>query len=140
MRISVITNGLLLTPEVVDRLEPFGLASFKITLDGDQAAHDRMRPLRGGQGTFDRIIENIRRVAHRCNIATVGSYPALLDFLKAQEFADSLVQVSFKPVIRERPAATPPRFHPAHRCRRQAARRYLHDLGGFGRRVGVRQL
>ena len=116
MRISVITNGLLLTPEVVDQLEPFGLASFKITLDGDQAAHDRMRPLRGGQGTFDRIIENIRRVAHRCNIAiggnfdesTVDSYPALLDFLKEQEFADSLVQVSFKPVIRERPAETVP--------------------------------
>ena len=115
MRVSVITNGLLLTPEVVDRLEPFGLASVKITLDGDREAHDRMRPLRGGQGTFDRIIENIRRVAPRCKIAiggnfdesTVDSYPALLDFLKAQEFADSLVQVSFKPVIREQPSATP---------------------------------
>ena len=120
MRISVITNGLLLTPEVVDRLEPFGLANVKITLDGDQQAHDRMRPLRGGQGTFDRIIENIRRVAPRISIAiggnfdasTVDSYPALLDFLKAQEFADSLVQVSFKPVIREQPASTPPGLIP----------------------------
>ena len=45
-----------------------------------------MRPLRGGQGTFDRIIENIRRVAGRCRIAiggnfdesSVDSYPALL--------------------------------------------------------------
>ena len=64
MRINVITNGLLLTPEVIDRLEPFGLNGVKVTLDGDQPTHDRMRPLRGGQGTFDRIIENIRRVAH----------------------------------------------------------------------------
>jgi uncharacterized protein len=70
-----------------------------------------MRPLRGGQGTFDRIIENIRRVAGRCRIAiggnfdeaSVDSYPALLDFLKEQEFADSLVQVSFKPIVRETP-------------------------------------
>jgi len=116
MRTNVITNGLLLTPEVVDRLEPFGLDGFKITLDGDPQTHDRMRPLRGGQGTFDRIIENVRRVAHRCNITvggnfdedTVDSYPALLDFLAAQDFADSLVQVSFKPIVREKPTTLPP--------------------------------
>ena len=38
MGINVITNGLLLTPELVDRLEPFGLSGFKVTLDGDQGA------------------------------------------------------------------------------------------------------
>ena len=59
--ISIITNGLLLTPEVVDRLLPYGLNGIKITLDGDRDTHNRMRPLRGGQGTFDRIVENIRR-------------------------------------------------------------------------------
>ena len=56
---------LLLTEEVVDRLLPFGLKGVKITLDGDRETHNRMRPLRGGQGTFDRIIENMRRVAGR---------------------------------------------------------------------------
>ncbi len=114
MQTSVITNGLLLTPEVVDRLEPYGLNGFKVTLDGDRDTHDRMRPLRGGQGTFDRIIENVRQVAHRCNIAiggnfdetSVDSYPALLDFLKEQDFADSLVKVAFKPIISTR-ADTP---------------------------------
>ena len=111
MEINVITNGLLLTPEVVDRLEPFGLNGFKVTLDGDRETHDRMRPLRGGQGTFDRIIENVERVAHRCNISiggnfdeqSVDSYPALLDFLKQQQFADSLVKVAFKPIIATEP-------------------------------------
>ena len=120
MRTNVITNGLLLTPEVVDRLEPFGLDGVKITLDGDSETHDRMRPLRGGQGTFDRIIENVRRVAHRCNITvggnfdedSVDSYPALLDFLAEQDFADSLVQVSFKPIVRQKPAASPPGIIP----------------------------
>ena len=63
MLINVITNGLLLTPEVVDRLEPFGLNGVKITLDGDRDTHNRMRPLRGGQGTFDKIIANIRQIA-----------------------------------------------------------------------------
>ena len=56
MSISIITNGLLLTSEVVDRLLPYGLKGVKITLDGDKHTHNRMRPLRGGQGTFDRII------------------------------------------------------------------------------------
>ena len=111
MATSIITNGLLLTEEVVDRLLPSGLSGVKITLDGDRATHDRMRPLRGGQGTFDKIIENVRRVADRVSIAvggnfdeaSVDSYPALLDFLKSQEFADKLGRVAFKPVIRENP-------------------------------------
>ena len=108
MGITIITNGLLLTEEVVDRLVPFGLTGVKVTLDGDRETHNRMRPLRGGQGTFDRIIENIRRVAGRVNVAIGGnfdassaaSYPALLQFLSEQEFADKLVKVNFKPVIR----------------------------------------
>ena len=111
--INVITNGLLLTPEVVDRLTPFGLNGVKITLDGERDTHNRMRPLRGGQGTFDRIIANIRRVAGRCDISiggnfdesSVDSYPALLDFLAEQEFADSIKKVAFKPIVRAAPVA-----------------------------------
>jgi uncharacterized protein len=109
MLVNIITNGLLLTPEVVDRLAPYGLNGVKITLDGDHDTHNRMRPLRGGQGTFDKIIENIRRVAGKCRVSiggnfdesSVDSYPALLDFLREQDFADKLARVSFKPVIRE---------------------------------------
>ncbi len=106
--LSVITNGLLLTPEVVDRLLPYGLHGVKITLDGDRDTHNRMRPLRGRQGTFDRIIENVRRVAPKVDITIGGnfdedswdSYPALLDFLKQQEFADRIVKINFKPIIK----------------------------------------
>jgi uncharacterized protein len=109
---SIITNGLLLTPDVVDRLIPYGLRGAKITLDGDKHTHDRMRPLRGGQGTFDRIIDNIRRVAGRTNISIGGnfdetsadSFSGLLDFLKEQNFGDKLVKVNFKPVVRTEPA------------------------------------
>jgi uncharacterized protein len=110
---NIITNGLLLTEEVVDRMRPYGLNGVKITLDGDRDTHNRMRPLRGGQGTFDRIIENIRRVAGRCPISiggnfdesSVDSYPALLAFLREQEFADNLVKVNFKPIVRAEPVA-----------------------------------
>ena len=106
--VSIITNGLLLTPEVVDRLLPYGLRGVKVTLDGDRDTHNRMRPLRGRQGTFDRIIENVRRVASRVDITIGGnfdesswdSYPALLQFLKEQEFADKIVKINFKPIIK----------------------------------------
>src|SRR5262249_9189837 len=112
MATSIITNGLLLTADVVDRMLPLGLKGVKVTLDGDRDTHNRMRPLRGGQGTFDRIIENVRAVADRVPVSiggnfdetSVDSYPALLDFLREQEFADKLAKVNFKPVIRATPA------------------------------------
>jgi uncharacterized protein len=111
--INVITNGLLLSREMVERLNPLGLNGIKITLDGDRDAHNKSRPLRGGQGTFDRIIANTRAVADLTRIAvggnfevdTADSYPALLDFLAAQDFAPRLSRVTFKPVIREKSAA-----------------------------------
>ena len=112
MLINIITNGLLLSREMVERLNPLGLNGIKITLDGDRDAHNLARPLRGGQGTFDRIIANTRAVADLTRIAvggnfdvdTVDSYPALLDYLAAQDFAPRLSKVTFKPVIREKSA------------------------------------
>jgi uncharacterized protein len=116
----MITNGLLLTPEVVDRLTPLGLTGVKITLDGDRDTHNRLRPLRGRQGTFDRIVENMRRVAGKVNIVIGGnfdesswdSYPALLEFLREQEFADSISRINFKPIVREKPPEVPKGFIP----------------------------
>ena len=95
-----------------ERLNACGLNGIKITLDGDRDTHNRMRPLRGGQGTFDRIIRNVQEIAHLTRVSiggnfdmeTADSYPALLDFLAEQEFADKLARVSFKPIIREKQA------------------------------------
>jgi len=120
MSIVIITNGLLLTPELVDRLLPYGLGGVKITLDGDRDTHNRMRPLRGGQGTFDKILKNVRLIADKVRVAiggnfdesSVDSYPALLDFLREQDFADKIAKVAFKPIIREQKPAAPKGFIP----------------------------
>jgi uncharacterized protein len=106
--VNIITNGVLLSPEIVDRMTPFGLSGVKVTLDGDRDTHDRTRPLRGGQGTFDRIIGNVRRVAPlvpvtiggNFDMSTADRYPALLDFLKQEDFAGQISKVSFKPIIK----------------------------------------
>ena len=84
----------------MDRLTALAPLGVKVTLDGDRDTHNRMRPLRGGQGTFDKILKNVRAVADRCRVAiggnfdesSVDSYPALLDFLREQDFADKLVK------------------------------------------------
>jgi uncharacterized protein len=119
-QISIITNGLLLTPDVVNTLKPFGLRGVKITLDGDRHTHNQMRPLRGGQGTFDRIIENIRKVGPLVPItiggnfdeASADSYPALLDFLQEQDFAQYITKINFKPVMRAPEPEKPKGFIP----------------------------
>jgi uncharacterized protein len=111
-RINIITNGLLLSPDIVNRMLPLGLNGIKVTLDGDRETHDRVRPARGGQGTFDRIIDNIRRVADLTPIAiggnfdaaTANRYPALLEFLERQPFAQRISKVAFKPIIVPREA------------------------------------
>jgi uncharacterized protein len=107
--ISIVTNGLLLTRDIVERLLPFGLTSIKVTLDGDRDTHNRLRPLRGGQGTFDKIVRNVAQIADLCAVSiggnfdleSVESYPALLTFLSAQPFAPSIAKVAFKPIIRD---------------------------------------
>jgi uncharacterized protein len=127
--VNIITNGLLLTPRIVECMLPLGLTGVKVTLDGDRETHDRMRPLRGGQGTFDRIIENIRRVAPLVPVTIGGNfdmdtadrYPKLLDFLEEQDFAGRISKVAFKPIIKpgepaHPAAAVPPR--PAESNRR----------------------
>ncbi len=57
---SMISNGYLLTPETTDKLVKLKVSSVQITLDGPRRLHDSKRPLKNGQSSFDRIIENIQ--------------------------------------------------------------------------------
>ena len=55
----LVTNGYLLTPEVVAQLNAMKITTMQITLDGKKETHDRRRHLIGGGGTFDVIVGNI---------------------------------------------------------------------------------
>ena len=57
---NIITNGYLLTQEIVDTLAQCNIKSAQITLDGIGEAHDATRHLTGGGSTFERITENLR--------------------------------------------------------------------------------
>lgn len=56
---SMSTNGYLLTPDVFSRLYKVGVRNYQITLDGFASIHDYFRHLCTGEGTFERIMENL---------------------------------------------------------------------------------
>ena len=66
----MVTNGYLLSPEIIDRLLECGIANLQITIDGLREAHDSRRMLKNSQkGTFDVIISNIKALVE------AGVYP-----------------------------------------------------------------
>jgi len=55
---SITTNGTLLTPDDGEFFEQHGFA-VTISVDGPRDVHDRLRPTKGGRGSYDRIMENV---------------------------------------------------------------------------------
>ncbi len=56
----IITNGTKYTPETAIMLKQRGVKQVQITLDGDKITHDCRRVDKGGGGSFDLILKNIR--------------------------------------------------------------------------------
>jgi len=107
-QISVITNGVLLTEQLIDDLLAVGLSRVKVTLDGDEQAHDSKRRYKNGKGSFRVIIDNLLRLKGKAPIsiggnfdaATKDSIPRLLDQLVALGFtSDDIMDISFKPIL-----------------------------------------
>lgn len=59
----IVTNGYKLDVDAARSLASRGVASAQITLDGTPEYHDARRYLLGGQGSFERIVDNLRSVA-----------------------------------------------------------------------------
>lgn len=55
----MVTNGYLLDEETLNFCRQNGIERFQITIDGTEAAHDSLRPLENGEGTFSRIEANL---------------------------------------------------------------------------------
>lgn len=104
---NLVTNGTLLTKEKSYTLKKLGLNSVKITLDGDEANHNKFRPYRNGLPSFKNILENIKSVSSILKIQLGGNYtkenykdfPKLLDRLICEGITpDKLNIVKFDPV------------------------------------------
>ena len=57
---GIITNGYLLTQDVIDMLDRCKVESAQVTIDGMGATHDATRRLANGGSTFERITSNLR--------------------------------------------------------------------------------
>ncbi len=89
---TMISNGYLLTPEVVDKLVALRVKMVQVTIDGPAEMHNQKRPLKNGKESFATIIENLKHavtkiaVGVRVNVDksfTVETIRALLSDLKA---------------------------------------------------------
>lgn len=102
------TNGYLMTPKRISQFKEYGLVRARISLDGVKEDHDRFRPLRGGGGTFDRIIKNIQDCVDLLEIGISVGYDQgnvepvekLLDYFDRIGLLDKLRgQFIFSPII-----------------------------------------
>lgn len=60
LKMDMVTNGFFLDEATVEALDTLGISKIQVTLDGLKENHDKRRHLLGGQGTFDRIFENLK--------------------------------------------------------------------------------
>ncbi len=59
---ATTTNGYLLDIDTATRLHDLDQRGYQISLDGFASVHDSTRRLASGDGTFDRIINNLRTI------------------------------------------------------------------------------
>lgn len=105
---NLVTNGTLLSRPVADELVPLGLNGAKITLDGPRESHDLSRPFLSGRGSFDAVMNNVKKVCGLVPLQIGGNYtrnnyrtfPLLLDHLLAEGVTPERVKsVLFTPVV-----------------------------------------
>ena len=56
----IVTNGYLLTREIVEQFNSLKINSIQVTLDGSKEWHDKKRILHNGNGTYDIILKNLK--------------------------------------------------------------------------------
>ncbi len=107
---TLITNGHALNRDVAIRMSQCGVVDAQITFDGDRPLHDRTRRERGGHGSFDQIIENIRsasdllRFKLRVHVApyNLESVFELLETLAVERLSEHIHELYFAPIFNYR--------------------------------------
>ena len=102
---SITTNGTLLTPEDGDFFEQYGFA-VTVSLDGLGQDHDQLRPFKGGQGSFARVIQRVAPlIAQQRQMQVSARVTVTPRNLALKETLDAFVtfgfhSVGFSPLLR----------------------------------------
>lgn len=101
-----ITNGYEMDNDFVKYMKEHNLKYVQITLDGDKHTHDKRRIKLNGEGTFDKVSENIKKYADQIKIvmrvnidkASGINIPCLLDWVETEGLKNK-VDVVLAPII-----------------------------------------
>lgn len=66
---SIISNGVLLTPETTDKLVEYKVRNIQVTVDGPGRIHNIKRPLKNGKPSFDTIMKNVAYAADKLTVS-----------------------------------------------------------------------
>ncbi len=107
---TFITNGTLLSPELIRPMQEIGLEGIRVSLAGPAEVHDRLRPSADGGKTYNRIVGNLLRVSGLTPITLECQYdegakdsgrvPEVLDDLKQRGIP--IKNVCFTPILPRR--------------------------------------
>lgn len=103
-RFTLTTNGILLNDEMLEFINR-EMGNVVLSIDGRKAVNDRMRPFRGGQGSYDVIVPKFQKVAEsreQMNYYVRGTFTHYnLDFAQdVLHLADlGFKQISVEPVV-----------------------------------------
>lgn len=76
---SLQTNGISINDEILDACYE-ARTTVSVSLDGPPGVHDRNRVSHSGEGTYDKVIEGIRRLrSHRCGEYLFSGLLAVID-------------------------------------------------------------
>jgi uncharacterized protein len=95
---SITTNGTLLTEDDAAFFDRYGF-SVTVSLDGVGETHDRQRPMKGGRGSYARIMENIAPLLARQRRMQVSARVTVTpENLGLREALDHFVALGFHSV------------------------------------------
>lgn len=103
-RFTLTTNGVLLDDEVLEFANK-EMSNIVLSIDGRKEVNDKMRPFRGGQGSYDLIVPKFQKVAesrNQMNYYVRGTFTRNnLDFAEdVKHLADlGFKQISVEPVV-----------------------------------------
>lgn len=103
-RFTLTTNGVLLNDEILDFANK-EMSNLVLSIDGRREVHDRMRPFRGGQGSYVKIVDKFKKAADsrdQMNYYVRGTFTRNnLDFSEdVKHLADlGFEQISVEPVV-----------------------------------------
>ena len=98
IQFSITTNGTLLNSDDAIFFEEFGFA-VTVSIDGIGVVHDELRPFKGGQASYDRIIKNTMPLLHMQKKMQVSARVTVTPAnLELKQTLDELIRIGFHSV------------------------------------------